>query len=130
MLKKEFRLILSLNERIAMRPIELGQKCIDYIFNKRDYKALEKLLAKDLHFRGPLYNFDTAKDYIKALKADPPTDFTYNMIGAYEDYSSSCLVYEYSKAGKTVTVSQIFEIENDKIQSILIIYDSKILRGD
>ena len=100
-----------------------------YIFNKKDYKALDKLLAKDLSFRGPLYTFENSKDYIKALKSDPPKDFEYKIIGAYEDYSSSCIIYEYTKGGVTVSMSQIFEIENDKIQSIQLIYDTGVLKG-
>ena len=110
-----------------MRPIELGQQCIDIIFNKGDFELLKPILAEDCKFRGPLYSFETAKDYIKALKADPPKDFKYEIINAYEDYCSSCLVYEFNKKGKSTIMTQVFEIENDKIQNIFLVYDTAAL---
>ena len=107
-----------------MTPLELAQKYMDYIFKSGDFEGLERLLADDLQFRGPLYNFDTANDYVNSLRADPPLGFDYEIIRTYVDNSSACLVYKFSKPGVTTTMVQTFETDNKKIKSILLVFDT------
>lgn len=106
-----------------MRPLELAQKYMDIIFSAEDYDQLKYILADDLQFRGPLYSFDTASDYIGAMQANPPTDFKYQILHSYEDDISACLVYRFSKPGVSTIMVQTFDIANNKIKGIRLIFD-------
>jgi hypothetical protein len=35
-------------------------------------EALRKIFSDDLKFSGPFYNFDSADDYVNALRNNPP----------------------------------------------------------
>jgi hypothetical protein len=107
-----------------MKPLEFAQKYMDILFSETDFDELKHLLAEDIQFRGPFYQCDSANDYLNALKSDPPKDFHYDIIQSYEDQSSACLIYQFSKPGVTTPMAQMFEIENDKIKKIALIFDS------
>ena len=96
---------------------------MDIVFLTGDFSQLKHILADNLKFRGPLYNFDTAEDYIKSMQDAPPKDFKYQVIKSYEDSSSACLVYRFSKPGISTIMTQTFDTDNDKIRSILLIFD-------
>jgi hypothetical protein len=107
-----------------MKPLEFAQKYMDILFSESDIDELNPFLAEDLHFRGPFYQFDSANDYLDALKSDPPKAFHYHIIHSYQDRSSACLVYQFSKPGVTTPMAQMFEIENNKIKKIVLIFDT------
>lgn len=113
-----------------MEPLKLAQKYMDIVFRTGNFDQLRQILADDLKFRGPLYNFDTAGNYINSMKTDPPKDFEYKMIKTYEDNSSACLVYEFAKPGVSTIMTQTFEVEHDKIKSILLVFDTANFRQE
>ena len=80
----------------------------------------------DLKFRGPLLQFDTARDYIASLKADPPVDCNYRILHTFEKENIANLFYNFSKPGSTTIMSQLFEVQNDKITRIVLIFDSAV----
>ncbi len=110
-----------------MRPLEIAENYMTAFFSGGDPEVLRDLLSDTFTFRGPLYRFDSAEEYIIALKADPPEDFEYKMIRFYEDESSACLVYQFIKPGVSTTMTQVFEVDKDKISKILLVFDSKSL---
>ena len=65
---------------------------MDIFFSGRDIGTLRSLFADDFTFRGPLYEFDSAEDYIRSLESDPPKDCHYRKIASFEDATSACLV--------------------------------------
>ena len=107
-----------------MRPLALAKKYIDCVFFTANFDQLRSILADDLRFTGPYYSFNNADDYLNSLKADPPRDFKYQIIKTFEDKSSACLVYDFSKPGVSTTMMQLFETKTDKITRILLIFDS------
>ena len=111
-----------------MSPLELAQKYMDIVFTSGDFNQLRHILSDDLQFRGPLFNFDTADEYINSMQSAPPKDFEYEVIRAYENNSSACLVYKFSKPGISTTMTQVFETDNDKIKSILLVFDTSAFR--
>ena len=113
-----------------MRPLELAQKYINIFFTTGDFDQLRQILADDLKFSGPLYSFETASDYISAMKIDPPKNFEYKMIKTYEDNSSACLLYEFEKPGISTIMTQTFEVEDDKIKRILLVFDTAAFRQE
>ena len=111
--------------RTTMTPLELAQKYMDCVFKSGDFESLRQILADDLKFRGPLYHFDTANDYVSSLQNDPPVDFDYEILKTFADISSACLVYKFSKPGVATTMMQTFDTDNHKIKSILLVFDSR-----
>ena len=104
--------------------MDLALQYIDIVFGKEDIDRLTNLLADQFSFQGPFFKFDSAADYINSLKADPPEGFGYTMISTFEDETSACLVYKFSKPGIDTPMAQLFETDNGKISKILLVFDS------
>lgn len=43
---------------------------------------------------------------------------------SYEDSTSACIIYQFSKPGITLPMTQLFEVKNEKISKILLIFDT------
>jgi len=109
-----------------MKPLDLALQYMDLFFNGDDVEALRPLLAGDFRFEGPFYTYDSADAYIAALKADPPEDFAYELMHAFENESSACLVFEFTKPGIRIPMIQLFEIKENKITKVLLIFDTGV----
>ncbi len=99
---------------------------MEIFFSGKNIERLNQLFSDDFSFHGPLFQFDSAKDYVNSLISDPPEEFNYKIIKTFESESSACLVYEFFKPGICVPMAQIFETKNDKICKIQLIFDSKV----
>ena len=97
---------------------------MDVFFSGGDVDASTPLFAPDLTFSGPFYEYDSAAAYIDALRADPMENAHYEIIRAYEDASSACLVYRFTKPGISTPTAQFFEVSNGKISKILLVFDT------
>jgi hypothetical protein len=107
-----------------MRPLELANRYVEVLFSGGDLEELIHLFAEDLKFSGPYYEFDSAADYVESLRSDPPAGFEYEMIRSFEDDSSACLVYRFSKPGVSTMMAQFFEIREGRIGRIVLIFDT------
>ncbi len=108
-----------------MNPLELAQQYMDIIFLGGEIENLRPLFTPEFTFNGPFYTFESAEEYIVSLKADPPEGFQYQIIRSYQDESSACLVYQFSKPGIRTMMAQLFEVHQDKISKISLIFDTK-----
>lgn len=108
-----------------MTPIELAKNFMEIFYSGQNPDELGSLLSSEFTFEGPLYKFDHVTDYIQSLKNDPPIDFQYSVIAEYENESSACLLYQFSKPGITVPMAQYFEITRGKISHIRLIFDAR-----
>jgi hypothetical protein len=88
-------------------------------------ESMEAILADDLIFRGPVYEFSSAKDYLESLRANPPIGAKYQIVKVYEDDNSVCFIYLFSKPGIETLMAQTFEVDNGKINKINLIFDTK-----
>ncbi len=109
----------------AMKPLALALEYMQAFYSERDTEALGRLLHKDLVFRGPLFEFDSAQDYMDSLRADPPRGMQYEILHSFENGSSACLIYRFSKAGVDTPMAQLFETEGGRIKRILLVFDTK-----
>ncbi len=109
-----------------MKPMELALKYMEIFFSGENIEELRHLFAEDLTFRGPLYEFNSAQDYIHSLKLDPPREFTYEIIGSFENSSSARLVYRFTKPGVSTLMAQLFEVSDDKINKIVLVFDTGV----
>ena len=107
-----------------MEPLKLVEKYMEIVFSGGNIDELTSLFAVDLQFRGPLFEFNSAKEYIAALKSDPPEGFQYKLIRTFINDSSVCIIYEFSKFEISTPMAQLFEIKNGLISSILLIFNS------
>lgn len=107
-----------------MTPLDVALKYLDIFFSGQDYDRLKEVLSENLKFRGPFYEFDSAQDYIDNLIADPPIHASFKIIKTFEFASSVNIIYAFSKASISTEMSQLFEIRNHKITSILLIFDT------
>jgi hypothetical protein len=108
-----------------MKPIELALKYMDIVFNNKDPQLLGEILDDQFSFSGPMFHFNSSKEYIKSLIDDPPEHFDFELIHSYEDKTSVCLLYWFRKPGIVIPMAQFFEIGNEKIRKILLLFDSK-----
>ena len=107
-----------------MKPIELVFKYMEIFFSGENIEELSHLFAKDFTFRGPLYEFNSAQDYINSLKSDPSRGFAYEIIGSFENRSSARLVYRLTNPGVSTLMAQLFEVSDDKISKIVLVFDT------
>lgn len=107
-----------------MKPLELAKRYMDILFTEQSPDLLRELLTGDCVFEGPFYTFNTAAEYIASLKEDPPTGFDYELIKAFDNDHSACLVYQFKKPGISIPMVQTFEVTNEGISRILLVFDT------
>jgi hypothetical protein len=108
-----------------VKPLELALKYMEIFYSGKKLERLADILAEDLLFTGPFYTFNSAEDYIKSLKNDPPKGMKYEIIKSFEDESSACLIYKFQKKNISTTMAQFFEVKDEKISKINLIFDTK-----
>ena len=112
-----------------MKPLRLALKYMDTFYHEEDPELLRDLLAPDLLFEGPLYQFSSAEDYIESLKQDPPSGMDYRILKSYTDIDSVCLIYEFTKHGVVTVMAQTFDITGENISRIRLIFDTAALES-
>ncbi|WP_455220889.1 hypothetical protein [Kaarinaea lacus] len=112
-----------------MSALDLALRYMEIFYSGREPDRLQSILHTDLQFRGPFVQFDSAQDYIASVEADPPVGCSYRLLNAFENENVANLLYEFSKQGITTTMSQLFEVQNDKITRIVLIFDSAVFAG-
>ena len=107
-----------------MNPLQLARSYMEIFYSGEDLLRLVDLMSEDCHFKGPLFEFYSAKAYVESLIAGPPVDVRFTELTAYEDENSACLIYQFSKPGIEAMMCQRFIVVNGKINDILLIFDT------
>lgn len=107
-----------------MKPLELAMSYMDTFFSGTNFDTLHQILAEDCTFEGPLFQAQSAEEYITVLKADPPKDCTYTLLHTLEHGSTVCLFYQFSKPEVATPMAQLFEVRNNKIYKIILIFNT------
>lgn len=107
-----------------MEPLRLAIQYMEIFFGSSPIDSLAEILSEDCSFKGPFYEFDSAKAYIESLKSDPPVNVSYQVVDSFENEESACLIYEFYKPGFSTVMSQAFKVTDGKIASILLIFDT------
>jgi hypothetical protein len=111
-----------------MNELSLARQYLDCFFGKRPLDDMRELLADDLIFSGPFHQSTNADSYFKALLADPPVGVSYNILYEFEKDGVVCIIYEFNKAGVNTTMSQVFEVNNSKINKIVLVFDTSVFK--
>ena len=106
------------------KPLDLAGSYMKSFFGQAPLEMMGALFTDDLVFEGPFHQYSSAKEYLDALLDDPPTDVHYTLEKSYEDDSSACLIYTFSKYGVETRMVQTFEIANEKICKINLVFDT------
>ena len=113
-----------------MTPIELAKEYLQSYFGEKPVEDMLTVLAKDLKFTGPYYRYDSAEEYVDRLKERMPVDKSYDILKQLERGNTCCLVYRHIREGEEDIMAQLFEINEDKITRIRLVFDaSKLLEG-
>lgn len=104
--------------------LKLALNYMDIFFSGKNLDRLRLLLADEFFFVGPLYRYNSADDYIKALQSDPPREFEYKLIGSFGGDDSICLIFHFKKPGVSTPMAKVFEIKDKEISDILLIFDT------
>jgi hypothetical protein len=108
-----------------MDPVELVQNYMLSFYGERSLESMKSLLAEDLVFKGPFFEFNSAGQYLESLKTDPPKDVKYEILKTYQKDNSVCLIYKFFKPGVETLMAQTFDINRGKIAKIYLIFDTK-----
>ena len=106
------------------KPLDLAESYMKSFFGQSPLEMMSMLFAVDLEFEGPFYKSSTAKEYMDRLREDPPMDVHCIMERVYEDENSACLIYLFSKPGVETRMVQTFEIADEKIRKIKLVFDT------
>ncbi len=106
-----------------MQSLALAQQFMEIFYVTHEFDRLANLFADNLQFDGPLFQFKTARDYIQSLKSDPPIDCSYELLESFATDRSAVLIYEFIKDDLRTPMSQLFEMQDEKISRILLIFD-------
>lgn len=107
-----------------MKPLDIALQYMDIFFSGRDLDRLYDILADDVKFSGPFYKFESARDYIESVQLDPPAECQYTLVQVFENGPFVNVIYEFSKPLVCAHMSQLFEVRNDKITQMLLIFDT------
>jgi len=107
-----------------VKPFDLANHYMEIIFSGENLDELHQIFSQYLSFTGLFFQFIRADDYINSLKDDPLLDFNYEIIKSFEDENSACLIYRFIKHDVETIMAQLFELKDDKISRIELIFDA------
>jgi len=107
------------------KPIELAQKYIDTFCGLQPLESMEAIFAENLIFEGPFQRTTTANAYLESLRKNPPTGVSIDMEEIFEKENSVCFIYQFSKPGVKTRMVQSFEVNDEKISKIILVFDAK-----
>ena len=96
---------------------------METFFRTGDYASLREIFSEDLKFRGSLYQFDSAEDYINSLIASPAVNCDFEILEEHTNTNSVCLIYNFKKDNIETLMAQTFLIEAGLIQSIRLVFN-------
>ena len=108
-----------------MSNLDLVMTYMDIFYSAEDPRRLADILATDLVFEGPFFHGRSAQEYMDRLSADPPVGCRYELLHSFESGNAVNLIYRFIKDDIRCTMSQLFEIRDERIARITLIFDSR-----
>ncbi len=90
--------------------------------NKEDFQAARNCLADNARFEGVLGSRDGADTYIQDMQK---MKFKYKLIRSFVNEQDVCLLYDIDMGGKTVFTCGWYQLQDDKIMSIKVVFDPR-----
>lgn len=111
-----------------MSLVKIALSYLDIFVSSENMGRILDLCVPNLSFQGPLFTFSSVQQYVDALKEDPPINCSYELIEAYENEDSVCLIYNFIKGEKVTLMSQMFSFSGNKISKITLVFDASNFR--
>jgi hypothetical protein len=92
-------------------------------FCEADIDGLERLMTKDVRVAGPLFSGDSRREYLRALREDPPERCGFSVVGVTEAVGSVSIFADYEKKDRTVRVAHLFRFTGQRIAEIVLVFD-------
>ena len=99
-------------------------KYMEIFYSGQELERLHDVLADDLEFRGPMFRFDSSRDYVDSLLSDPPVGCSFQLLYSFEQGDWVNLIYKFSKGDISTNMSQLFKIRDNRITDITLIFDT------
>jgi len=106
-----------------MLPVDTVMRFLKIFFSGNDYDDISYLLNNEFLYESPIFSTESAEEYINRLKNSPRIDSSYTILKIFNDSGFINIIYEYKKGEIATPVSQLFELKDGKISTILLIYD-------
>ena len=106
-----------------MLPVDIVLKFLKIFFSGNNYDEIHSIIGDEFLYESPVFSTRSAEEYIDRLKKSPRIDSSYTILKIFTDKNFINIIYEYRKELSTSPVSQLFEIKDEKISTILLIYD-------
>lgn len=108
-------------------PLSNREIAIEFVqrFCAGDVEALAPLLAEDLRFTGPFFQFESAVEYLDVLREGPSEPGECRLLSVTEDADSVSIFYDYVKTDRVLTVAQLFKFNDRKICETLVVFDGR-----
>jgi hypothetical protein len=111
-----------------MKPTEIVSKYMASFYGQIPLKEMKGLLSADLDFKGPFFSFNSGTKYYNSLAKNPIKNATYKIIHKFVNDGTVCLIYKFKKNDIEEMMAQYFEITENKITKIRLIFDSDKFR--
>jgi len=97
------------------------------LWSRKQYESSAEFLHDDLSFHGPFDTFHESKSFVQAVKRLGPIVKEIKIKKVFEDGSDVCIIYDFvtNTAAGTVPIAEWFQVERNKIKSILAIFDAR-----
>ncbi len=105
-------------------PTELALKYLNAFIGHEPLESMEAVFAENLIFEGPFQRTTSAKAYIESLRKNPPNNVSIETEDVFEKENSVCFVYQFSKQGIKTRMVQTFEVNDEKISKIILVFDT------
>ncbi|WP_432798806.1 hypothetical protein [Poriferisphaera sp. WC338] len=94
-------------------------------FCHADSKAIERLLAEELRFNGPLFSGTSAESYMVQLRKSLPERAVYEVIFESVEDDRCAVFFEYCKEGaEPMVMAMLCRTDHAKIKEITLAFDT------
>jgi hypothetical protein len=112
-------------ENIMTDLVEIAKK-LDTAWRTKDEVALQKLLHKDYHFKGPMMEMKGAKEAIELMKNCPFESKTENCEVVVQD-NKLVHIFDWNVTAPfqaSIPVVEVLEFEGDKVRKSRLFFDT------
>ncbi|QHT71648.1 nuclear transport factor 2 family protein [Rhodocytophaga rosea] len=92
--------------------------------NNEDFQTVRDCLSDDMVFNGVLGHREGADQYVKDMKQ---MKFKYNIQKKFVADNDVCLLYDIDMSGKTIFTCGWYQVQDNKIKSLKVIFDPRPL---
>jgi hypothetical protein len=120
------KIIVMSNQAFSSEKTISKQIVLDSIdaMNGFDYERARGYVTDDFNFVGVLGTRNGAEAYFNDMQK---MKFRYNILKSFADGNDVCLIYDIDMGGQTIFCCGWYQLQNDKIKSLRVVFDPRPL---